>query len=101
VTTTAPPPGLRQIATKEIAVLSVFLFFGLAILPILIYYVGVTVFGAYGGFGYSDFFGTLSQKVRSGDSVAWFLIISPYLGWQCLRLTAFAWRLADKPSSAE
>ncbi len=101
MTTTAPPPGLRQIATKEIALLSGFLFFGIAILPILIYYVGDAVFGAYGGFGYGDFFGTLSQKLRSGDSVAWFLIISPYLGWQCLRLTAFVWRLAAKPGSAE
>ena len=100
MTTTAQPPGLRQIATKEIALLSGFLFFGLAILPILIYYVGQVVFGAYSGFGYGDFFGTLSQKVRNGDSVAWFLIISPYLGWQCLRLTAFAWRLSDKERSA-
>jgi hypothetical protein len=101
VTITSPLPGLRQIATKEIALLSGFLFFGLVILPMLIYYVGNAVFGAYGGFGYGDFFGTLSQKVRSGDSVAWFLIFSPYLGWQCLRLTAFAWRLAGKPNSAE
>lgn len=101
MTTTTPPPGLRQIATKEIALLSGFLFLGLAILPILIYTVGQAIFGAYAGFGYGDFFGTLSQKVRSGDSVAWFLIISPYLSWQCLRLIAFAWRLAGKPRSAD
>ncbi len=48
-----------------------------------------------------NFTAVLRQKLRSGDSVAWFLIISPYLGWQCLRLTAFVWRLAAKPGSAE
>jgi len=73
-----------------------FLFFGLAIMPVLIYIVGDVVFGAYGGVGYSDFFGTLSQKVRNGDVVACFLVSSPYLGWQCIRLAAFAWRLAGR-----
>ncbi len=61
-------------------------------MPIAIYLVGQDVFGAYGGAGYGDFFGTLSEKVRNGDIVAWFLILSPYLGWQCVRLSVFAWR---------
>jgi len=61
-------------------------------MPVVIYLVGQAVFGAYGGNGYGDFFGTLSEKVRHGDRVAWFLILSPYLGWQCVRMSAFAWR---------
>lgn len=101
MTTTAQTPGLRQIATKETALLSAFLFFGLVLLPLLIYYVGQAVFGAYSGVGYGDFFGTLSQKVRNGDAVAWFLVVSPYLGWQCLRLAVFAWRLVGREKSAD
>lgn len=62
-------------------------------MPILIFYVGQSVFGSYGGVGYVDFFGILSAKVRDGDLVAWFLIFSPYLGWQSLRLMIFAWRI--------
>lgn len=93
---TTKPPGLRQIATKEIALLSSLLFVGLILVPIAIFFVGQTVFGAYAGVGYSDFFATLSGKVRSGDFVAWLLILSPYLGWQCLRLTVIAWRLAGR-----
>ena len=92
--TTTKPPGLRQLATKEIALLSGFLFLGLVIMPILIFYVGQSVFGSYGGIGYFDFFGTLSAKLRGGDLVAWFLILSPYLGWQSLRLMIFAWRIS-------
>lgn len=90
--TTSTPPGLRQLASKEIALFTGLLFLGLAILPIMIYFVGQSVFGTYGGIGYADFFGTLVSKIRQGDVVAWFLILSPYLGWQCLRLMAFAWR---------
>lgn len=99
--TNTKPAGLRQRATKELALLSGFLFFGLVVMPIIIYYVGQSVFGVYGGVNYGDFYGTLSGKIRSGDYVAWFLILSPYLGWQTLRLTAFGWRISghnNRPS---
>lgn len=83
---------MRKIATKELALFTGFLFFGLVLMPAIIYFVGNAVFGAYGGVGYGDFFSTLSAKVRGGDLVAWFLVLSPYLGWQILRALAFAWR---------
>ena len=89
------PSSLRQRATKELAILAGLLFLGLVVVPIIIFQVGQTVFGAYGGIGYGDFYGTLSAKVRSGDSVAWFLVLSPYLGWQCLRLLIFGWRMTS------
>ena len=91
---TAAPSHARQLATKELALLTGLLFFGLIVLPVIIYNVGQSIFGAYGGLGYADFFGTLSAKIRGGDVVAWFLILSPYLGWQCLRLMIFAWRIS-------
>ncbi len=94
-------PAIRRIATKELALLTGFLFFGLAIMPVLIYHVGQSVFGAYGGFGYGEFFRTLTQKIRAGDGVAWFLVLSPYIGWQCLRALAFAWRLAGRGKPAK
>ena len=72
--------------------LSGLLFCGLVLMPLAIFEVGQSIFGAYGGHGYGDFFGSLSAKLRGGDTVAWFLVLSPYLGWQVLRLTVFAWR---------
>ncbi len=81
---------------KELLLLSLLLFFGLVLMPIAIYVVGDAVFGEYGGYGYRDFFGTLSGKLRHGDRVAWFLVLSPYLVWQVFRLMAFAWRHAGK-----
>ena len=97
-----PPkgPGLRQAATREIALFTGLLFLGLVILPIAIYQVGQVVFGAYGGAGYGDFFATLSGKIRRGDIVSWFLVLSPYLGWQVLRLAVFAWKAAGRGAQA-
>ena len=91
-----PQSGLRRIFTKELALFAILLFFGLVVLPIAIWFVGKAVFGAYGGAGYMDFFGTLSAKIRSGDVVAWFLVLSPYLVWQIVRLTALGWRTVGK-----
>lgn len=90
------PTGLKKTVRKEAFLLIGLLFVGLVLMPIGIYLVGQSLFGAYGGQGYGDFFGTLSQKIRGGDTVAWFLVLSPYLVWQCLRLTAFAWRLSGR-----
>ena len=75
---------------------AILLFAGFVLLPIAIWFVGKAVFGAYGGAGYADFFGTLSGKIRSGDLVAWFLVLSPYFVWQCLRLMVFGWRSLGK-----
>jgi len=72
------------------------LFFGYAILPLAIWYVGSVVFGAYGGAGYSDFFGNLSVKIRSGDLAAWFLVLAPWLALQVVRVAIAGWRQAGK-----
>ena len=82
----------KAAAKRELALFAGLLFVGFVLMPILIYEVGQIVFGEYGGAGYSEFFGSLSGRIRSGDPVAWFLVLSPWLGWQCLRLTGLAWR---------
>ena len=87
---------LSTLLKKEAAVFLVLLFVGLVLLPICIWFVGNAVFGAYDGAGYSDFFGTLSGKIRPGNLVAWFLVLSPWIVWHCLRLIAFGWRSAGE-----
>ena len=77
---------------KELALLLGLLLFGLILLPIAVFFVGNLVFGDYGASGFSGFFNALSGKIRGGEWDAWFLILSPYLAWQTVRLTAFLWR---------
>ena len=90
---------MKQDTLREIALILGLLFFGLVILPIGIYLVGDQVFGSYAGHGFGDFFGALSSKIRSGEPVAWFLVLAPYIGVQIIRLTMLGWRLADGPKS--
>jgi hypothetical protein len=85
-----------RLLKKEAALLLVMLFFGIVLLPIAIWVVGDFVFGAYGGSGYGDFFSSLSGKLRSGNGVAWFLVFSPWLALQVVRLALVAWRYAGK-----
>lgn len=86
------PSALRQKVRKEVGLLAGLVFFGFVLMPFGAFLIGQAVFGSYGGQGYTEFFGTISEKVRTGDRVAWFLIFAPYLVWQSLRLTAAAWR---------
>lgn len=88
-----------KVIRKEAGLFIGLLFVGLVLLPIAVYSVGQNIFGDYGGHGYGQFFATLSGRIRDGDAVAWFLVLSPYLGWQTLRLMALGWRLTARPNT--
>ncbi len=83
--------ALKQRARREAGLFVGLLFVGIVIMPIAIYFVGAAIFGDYGGEGFGDFFGTLGVKIRSGDRVAWFLVLSPYLALFVLRLMVWGW----------
>lgn len=91
------PSALAKIVRKEAGLFVGFLFLGLVMMPVAVYFIGQGIFGDYGGHGYGEFFAGLSGRIRSGDGVAWFLVLSPYLGWQSLRLMLFGWRLTSGP----
>lgn len=91
--------SIRKTVTREAALFFGLLFFGFVLMPIGIYLIGREFFGEYGGYGYGDFFGTLSAKIRAGEFVAWFLVLSPYLALQTLRLTRLCWRIASRPQA--
>ena len=88
--------ALRQILRKEVGLLAGLLFVGIVLMPVGIYWIGQAFFGSYGGYGFGQFFGDISEKIRGGDGVAWFLVLAPYLVWQALRATVKAWRRLGK-----
>lgn len=91
-----PQNSLRKAITRELGLLLGLLFVGMVLLPVAVYVVGQAIFGEYGGGGYAHFFANLSGRIRAGDAGAWFLVLSPYLGWQTLRLIALGWRTAGR-----
>lgn len=90
------PSSLRRRITRETALFVGLFFAGFVLLPIAVWLVGNTVFGDYGGAGYKGFFSLLSGKIREWDAVAWFFVLSPYLGVSLVRVAAWGWRRAGK-----
>ena len=92
-------PGIRRRLQREAILFSALFFGGLLLLPLAIYVVGKAVFGDYGGGDFFDFFVALHARLWQGDLTALFLMLSPYLLLQLLRLTIYAVRRqAPKPS---
>lgn len=87
-----PPVSLKKRVERELALTLLLFLTGLVLLPIAIYLVGDAVFGAYAGAGFSGFYSDLHEELRNGQAVVWFLVLSPYLGWQLLRLTFLVFR---------
>ena len=84
--------SFKQKALNETALALSFIFAGLVLLPLAIYFTGQAVFGEYGGAGFSDFYGRLSSEIRDGRPAVWFLVLTPYLILMLLRLTIWAFR---------
>lgn len=92
-------PSLKDRIVKQAAVIGALILTGLLVLPILIYLVGRSVFGEYGGAGFPDFYVRLHQDLRSGEAAAIFLMLSPCILWLLLRLSVWLFRrLGDRPA---
>lgn len=87
---------LTKSVQREVALLLALVLFGFVVVPVIIYWLGPRALGDFGGIGFGDFFGSVSERVRSGDGAAWFFILAPYLAIQVLRLTWFASRAAGQ-----
>jgi hypothetical protein len=82
----------KMTVKKESLLFLSLLLTGVFVLPAAIYLVGRAMFGEYGGTGFPAFYGMLQSELWSGEPSVWFLILSPYLVWQLLRLTLHAFR---------
>jgi len=84
--------NLKKSASREAILFASLLLTGLVLLPVAIFIVGQSVFGDYGGTGIAAFFKQIYRGLLNGHGVIWFLVLSPYLGWQLLRLTIWLFR---------
>lgn len=92
-------PSLKDRILKQTAVIGALILAGLLVLPILIYLVGRSVFGEYGGGDFSAFYVRLHQDLRSGEPATVFLMLSPCLLWLLLRLSLWLFRrLGHRPA---
>lgn len=89
---TASSPLTKSVVSREAILFVVLLLVGLLLLPIAIYLVGQLIFGLYDGDGLTGFVEGIYRDILAGDGIVWFLFLSPYLGWQVIRLTAWLFR---------
>ncbi|HZD54017.1 MAG TPA: hypothetical protein VE175_13290 [Woeseiaceae bacterium] len=89
---------LRKKLLKEAALIAVLGFAGFVLLPICIYLVGDAVFGEYGNGGFFAFFSALQRSFRSGEPAVLFLLFSPYLLWQLVRIAVWGFRRLESPA---
>jgi hypothetical protein len=85
---------MNSSALKFELVLAALLFcFGLTLLPLAIYWVGLFVVGPYAGeTGVTGLIGPIWTDLGRGQLVAWMLVLSPYLVVQLARLSRLLWR---------
>ena len=84
--------SIKRLLRKELVTLALLALIGVLLLPLSIYFVGAEIFGEYAGHGFGDFYRDLHGKLRAGNPVVTFLMISPYLVWQLMRTTFFIFR---------
>jgi|TARA_B110000438_G_scaffold24874_1_gene23228 hypothetical protein len=72
---------------KKIILFVLFFLIGLLVLPFLFFAVNDFVFGKYGGEGFIGFYNEHFLMMKSGNPASWFITLSPYLMYLCVKIT--------------
>jgi len=84
--------SFKHTLRRESVTLLLLILVGVLFLPLAIYLVGAEIFGEYVRGGFGSFYREIHSDLREGQPVVIFLLISPYLVWQLLRLSFYAFR---------
>jgi hypothetical protein len=84
--------SVAGVLRQELAIFALLALVGVLLLPLMIYLVGAEIFGDYAGIGFGDFYRDIHSDLRQGRPVVVFLLMSPYLVWQLLRLSLYVFR---------
>ena len=84
--------SFKRTLRRESVTLLLLLFVGIFLLPLAIYLVGAEIFGEYISGGFGSFYRDIHSDLREGQPVVIFLLLSPYLVWQLLRLSFYVFR---------
>ena len=76
-----------RIIRREAILLTIMTLVGVLILPICVFLVGKFVFGEFAGAGFGEFYRDIHSDLRSGELHIVFLLFSPYIIWQLIRLS--------------
>ena len=92
-------PALQRLR-RELILAGVLLLAGFALLPMAVYAVGQRILGDYNG-GLGAFYRDLYTALAAGETGAWLLLASPFLGIELLRLLIIPLFRRRRPATAE
>jgi hypothetical protein len=76
----------------ELAAAAVGLLFGVVLMPVLIFYAGVTALGRFEGATLSHLYSSVFQGLRDGSVASWVVILGPYGLYLLFRALQGWWR---------
>jgi len=72
---------------KKIIIFILFFLIGLLLLPLLLFAINDFIFGKYTGNGFVGFYNDYFHLMQKGNLAAWFISLSPYLVYLCVKIT--------------
>jgi len=81
----------------ESAVVFASLLFGVALMPVLIFYTGVATLGRYEGASLHSLYASLFAGLEEGSSASWVVFLGPYAFYLLFRLLRLWWRAGTEP----
>jgi hypothetical protein len=89
-------PGGPWVLESAAAVVG--LLFGVALMPVLIFYAGAAALGRYEGASLPALYASLFAGLREGSVASWLVFLGPYGLYLLFRLLRLWWRAGAEPA---
>ena len=83
--------------SRELVLAALALGFGLAVMPLLIFYAGTASLGPYEGASLSGMYGNIYRGLAAGSAASWVVVLGPY-GFYLLRKILRIWWRGGRPA---
>lgn len=80
------PKALKKTLIREGITIALLLLAGLLLVPLSVYFVGTAIFGADSEDGGGAFAARFFAALADGSAAMWFMVTSPLIIWQLLRI---------------
>jgi hypothetical protein len=92
VTTLLKRLGLTSAWSQELGLAALALVVGFALMPLLIFSVGVSILGRYEGASPTRLYDNLFQGLAMGSTASWLVVLGPYGFYLLFKLLRVWWR---------
>jgi hypothetical protein len=84
--------------SREILLTAITLAFGFGLMPILVFYAGVSLLGRYEGASVQHMFQSLYRGLQSGSPASWIVLMGPYGLYLIFKALRLWWGAGARPA---